>query len=687
MELSSFLTNEKTIEQIVGRQQRSLHSLTIGGSTYEIVPMATDENNMESNLDLLFKSTDGVNEGGKEYYSSIDLLKRLYPEDWESQRTKTALSEKTEIFGPNTQKRILRWGQYKKAYDGRPTANDIKKGYKWPAEQLCKLISIYPGALQDLSRQLGPINWATKASGYINYNSLWLLVNYGRLTGNDSLVKGSNPCVHQIVNQGTYLEGRILQGNSWTISQHFDAAIAAAKFEWMNIQLSQDPWILRLFHPRFRNGLRPDYRRIYSMLMSKAMTAFYNLNGERLNLPQHIHMEISRVISQYCSDISKLIGFDRSGRAESTLGYDKIEVPMLRPELLYIDRWPAPPISLQKGVRGRMNEDEYTAVEQSILKNRRENFIKGEKIENTLGFKSHSGIIGQASSIPHIPFDSNGDDGFELRHYDVSDVSGINWDQLGGYEWTEPTPEGEIIRIDLNDIDFNVKDKRGVAGVQKIADNKKRNSLYEIIRHTIEVKGGEIIDDGATVYEARVLEKEWGWTKNNIRTGIEKGILKRIKLGQYVFQNIDWADYQEWYDGIDERKRASKYRTVTEHEEIGTKLMFGTKEQKKRIKRDNIMQEQGKSIKERREAWAAAVEAEEAKKKEKENAKTVQISIKGKDPELLELEKKEREGTLTEEEEKRIRLKRLAFKRTQNKNNGRNVVNIKKKKELKELEE
>ena len=228
MELASFMANEASLKQVIKSQKKSLHSIKLNDLTYEIVPLANDESNMESNLDLLFKPVNGTNKGAQEYYTSIDLLKRLYPEQWESQKSNTALSEKTEIFGPNTQKRILRWAQFRKEFADKPLSKDIKKEFRWPAEQLSKLVSIYPGALQDLTRQVGPINWAVNNPGYINYNGLWLLINYGRVTNTNMFVKGSNPCVHQITNHLNYLEGRILQGNDDTIGLHFDAAINAA---------------------------------------------------------------------------------------------------------------------------------------------------------------------------------------------------------------------------------------------------------------------------------------------------------------------------------------------------------------------------------------------------------------------------------------------------------------------------
>lgn len=668
MELAAFLANEASIQQIITKQQKSVKEITLNRLTYEIVPLANDENNMESNLDLLFKPVNGTNDGAKEYYTSIDLLKRMYPIDWESQRTKTALSEKTEIFGPNTQKRILRWAQFKKAYDGRPTHKEIKGRYTWGAEQLSKLVTIFPGALQDLTRQIGPINWAVNNSSYINYNGLWLLVNYGRITTADMFVKYSNPCVHEIINAGNHLEGRILQGDNFTIQRHFDAAIMAAQFEWMNIQLSQDPWILRLFHPKFRSGLKPDYRRIYAMLMSKAMTAFYSLNGERLNLPQHIHMEISRVISQYCSDISKYIGFKKN---EKNIGYKAVPEPILRDELLYIEKWPAPPLNLKKGERGRMNEDAYEAVQRSIREQQIKWFINLQKTEMPVGIETDDPNFGQLNSIPINPF-SNDKEEFELRHFDLSDVSGINWAEPGGYEWTEPTPEGEFIRIDLEDIDFNVKSKRGAKGIEVMAKNRKRNSLFEIIRFTIENKGVNI--EEGKVYATKEL-KDWGWTKNNIQTGLDNGILNRVSYGQYVFQNIDWDEYNQWKAEQEEKKRTTIYRTVDKNEEIGTNLTFGSKSQKQRIKVDNLLQEKGKSIAERERVWAASVEQEKEKKEEKKKIKEETITVnkggikvkKIKDDDTIELEKKEAENNLTEEEKKRLRLKQLAYERKQKK--------------------
>lgn len=676
MELASFMANEASLKQVIKSQKKSLHSIKLNDLTYEIVPLANDESNMESNLDLLFKPVNGTNKGAQEYYTSIDLLKRLYPEQWESQRSNTALSEKTEIFGPNTQKRILRWAQFKREFADKPMSKDIKKEFRWPAEQLTKLVSIYPGALQDLTRQVGPINWAVNSPGYINYNGLWLLINYGRVTNTNMFVKGSNPCVHQITNHLNYLEGRILQGNDDTIGLHFDAAINAANAEWMNIQLSQDPWILRLFHPAFRNGLRPDYRRIYSMLMSKAMTAFYTVNGERLNLPQHIHMEISRVISDYCSNISKVIGFNQGNAGRTGKGYRDVIRPILRDELLYIELWPAPPPNLQKGERGRMSEDKYAIRRAAMQEKQFEQFRAGQRMENEIYNAAMNGMHTQSASSPFVSnseeFRNDEDDEFELRHFDLSDVSGINWGESGGYQWTEPTPEGEWIRIDLNDIDFNVKSKRGLKGIQVMAENRRRDNLFNALRHTIEVAEGEI--EEGKVYSKKDLEA-WGWTRANIDNAINAGILERIKKGEYVFKDIDWEAYYEWVAQQEEKKKNTKYRTVSKEEEIGTNMYFGSKAQKQRIKVDNLLQEQGKSKEEREQVWAASVEKEKVKKKQQaEEPKTtvnksskvhISVNIAKKDEKMTELEQKEKNGTITEKEKRQLQLKRLAYQREQ----------------------
>lgn len=547
------------LTQIIAQQNQEKSTIQFGQDRYIITPINAKPEDDPDKFDLLFKPTSKKQikriqslNGAKEYFTITDLLKRYYSDEWEKFKEPLELNPIFEQFGPNTQKRLYRWAQHNRlsALNGVPSAREIRNKYRRICNQINNLLTYYPGAMKSLTQQLSPIRWAaypesngvTNISGiYIPSNAtnstsdarnaenenidnlvtpetLWMLISFGYLSRRGAGISSNTaPSVYKIFNKGNYCEASIIEPDINVLDLHYEAAIQSIYKELMNILGSNDLKIISLWKTEFRQGRPIDTGRIRSRLMSAGVSTFYCLNGERLNLPQHIHMQFMTLLNIYSNTLCDILV-----NGDFSL-FSAASAPLLKDELKYIENWPAKPemslnefgkirkeieelkggetgldklgINLDDIARNYLERKKYEAAQankenRSENNNNKMNFNKLDIDDFTPEFFHSEQFLSMSpqekdsllrnldwsdstfrlsmgiDAAPFTPFNEappiNLNDEFELisggGRYDND--SYIDWSVKGDYHWTIPTAENEDVKITLDDFLFNKKKKK-----------------------------------------------------------------------------------------------------------------------------------------------------------------------------------------------------------------------------------
>lgn len=650
---------------------------------YELVIGDTDENNRgRPNLECYFKPLEGASalKNDQEYWTFIDIIRKAAPMEWQEFRAPFTLSDNVIQFGHTTQMRLVRWAQlHRMGKYAVPGFKELTQQYGALAAEGSKLFKEYPAALNDMRRQNGPLQWAVQGkNGSIDPKSLWLLTKYGRLNNSDS-VSGSKPNVHIIENKGTYCEGRILEGNDFTITQHFNAALEAAHDAALDLLTTRDPVKQKIVNPSLRGGIKPDRKQIYIIINGAAISTFYCNDGRRLSIPVHIANEITERISEYTSALTVTIGSKKGG--DTLKAIQSLGRPNLPDKLKFIKLWPAPPPANKKERGDRME------IAKAYGKRRRKGYLN--PVENEI-------LNPYDEKILQKYYEDDQDDPLSLSRYmareakqrqgqyveatpdneyidlyspevepDFSAVTGLDWNELGNYEWAEPTPEDESIIITLKDIVFStdnteegkalkeeVKQRgKGTAGIRAMRRSNQITALFNAAKF-IRPRNTWLCDDKP--FKRDKLIKA-GFSVNNLKAGIEYGYISQIASEIYIFALFENEDYIKFLSEESQKQYRIIDATEAKNETAMNTTPFNKAVRKKYAAQDNLIrqgltpQKAEKAIKEQ----IKQKEQEEAKKTFVRNRAVVKANVVLTPQQLLD--KAKADGTLTPELELKYR--------------------------------
>ncbi len=706
----------------------ALTGIKIRNIEYQVTLRPTSLPDGTETLDCYFADPTHPNDK----YNIIDVIRLNNIASWQSLQTNTRISDNVRQFGGSTEKRLIRWAQLERLFtEGpdknklmRPTRKKIRQLYESLSNQINRLSMEFPTAFQELNRQSTALKWATQSQDYISPEALWVLINYGQLSRPysenldsrlDQVLEYRDPVlpnIHTIEICGKHCEGRILEGTDWTMAKHYEGGVSAIYRELLFILSSTEDDVLKLWHPDRRNGLAPDYSSLYILLNKAGLGAFYCLDGERINLPFHIGQEINVLFKDYIHGLLQC--FSKGGKLAEVAN---VKPPDLRDELKYIEKWPI----AQNRKECQENLTLYRTINGVNPKRKEMNINMNTDIEI---FDSMSSGMGHWAINPNkLAFARDDiqeldsiDKSFETNKFmmlledDISPITGINWSLCGDYTWAPPTPKDEAVIITLKDFEFdkpkpirpkntpaerkreinyateedNQLMRRGEAGIRAMMKNNKINGVYTSAKASRDYFKKNLKDN--VEYKAGFLNK-CGFSPNNLKSGLDIGLIEKPKMGVYIFHFIESAEFEEWYalqTKYEEEKKANPEaftRTLSGLEATEYRKVNQTPFQNQEIRKiSSIVKEAGKRGESLEEAKIKAEKALAKSKRQNtitnvetenlESVKTRTVNRKKKTVNLTPitvLRKKQAEQGLTPEEEKKLRLMELAEKREQEK--------------------